>query len=242
MLPISYAMFSGMLGTQSVLFCKMLSMLLRTTIQGHSQLASWFTWLIFFLFLGTAFFWVSRLNKALKQFPAIMIVPTMQISWTLFSIIGGGIYFQEYRTFTPLSASMFGLGVVVVFAGVFMLTPSKRAYLRHYKDLEDKRLMVQPRSDTGDLELNGSSNLGNGSAYSPEDTGRFSSKEHAKAGAADIEKGWCKGWRLHVRGWIQTCGARLRRPKLGPSGFGPPSCLPEKPPAIVPQGIDGRTL
>lgn len=63
MLPISYAMFSGMLGTQSVLFCKMLSMLLRTTIQGHSQLASWFTWLIFFLFLGTAFFWVSRLNK-----------------------------------------------------------------------------------------------------------------------------------------------------------------------------------
>jgi hypothetical protein len=63
MLPISYALFSGMLGTQSVLFCKMLSMLLRTTIQGDSQLGSWFTWVIFILFLGTAFFWVSRLNK-----------------------------------------------------------------------------------------------------------------------------------------------------------------------------------
>jgi hypothetical protein len=42
-----------------------------------------------------------------------MIVPTMQISWTLFSILGGGVYFQEYKTFTVLSASMFALGVAV---------------------------------------------------------------------------------------------------------------------------------
>jgi hypothetical protein len=37
-LPISYALFAGLLGTQSVLYGKTVSMLLRTTLSGDSQL------------------------------------------------------------------------------------------------------------------------------------------------------------------------------------------------------------
>ena len=37
----------------------------------------------------------------------------MQISWTMFSILSGGIYFHEYRVFTLLTGSMFALGVAV---------------------------------------------------------------------------------------------------------------------------------
>lgn len=51
--------------------------------------------------------------QGLKEFPSIVIVPMMQISWTLFSIVSGGIYFKEYRTFTFLSGFMFSLGVAV---------------------------------------------------------------------------------------------------------------------------------
>jgi hypothetical protein len=51
--------------------------------------------------------------QSLKLFPAIVIVPTMQISWTLFSIISGMIYYQEYRGFTVLSSVMFCAGVMV---------------------------------------------------------------------------------------------------------------------------------
>ena len=51
--------------------------------------------------------------QGLKEFPSIVIVPMMQISWTLFSIVSGGIYFKEYRTFTLLSGFMFSLGVLV---------------------------------------------------------------------------------------------------------------------------------
>ena len=51
--------------------------------------------------------------QALRLFPAVVIVPTMQISWTLFSVISGGIYYQEYKAFTPFTASMFALGVLV---------------------------------------------------------------------------------------------------------------------------------
>lgn len=62
-LPVTYALFSGTIGTQSVLFCKTLSTLLRTTLAGDSQLRSYFFWLTFLSFLATACFWISRLNQ-----------------------------------------------------------------------------------------------------------------------------------------------------------------------------------
>ncbi len=47
------------------------------------------------------------------MFPAMIIVPVMQICWTLFSIVEGMLYFQEYATFDTLTACMFALGVLV---------------------------------------------------------------------------------------------------------------------------------
>jgi hypothetical protein len=51
--------------------------------------------------------------QALQLFPATVIVPSMQLSWTLFSIAAGMAFFQEYRALTPFSAAMFGHGVAV---------------------------------------------------------------------------------------------------------------------------------
>lgn len=73
LLPISYAIFSGMIGTQSVLFSKTLSTLLRVTLGGNSQIQSWFTWVIIFLFLITSTFWITRLNKASTLFALCVI-------------------------------------------------------------------------------------------------------------------------------------------------------------------------
>mgnify|MGYP001807263502 CR=1 FL=1 len=47
------------------------------------------------------------------MFPAMVIVPLMQICWTLFSIVSGMIYFEEYKGFTTLMWIMFPVGVVV---------------------------------------------------------------------------------------------------------------------------------
>ena len=74
-LPISYSLFSGMIGTQSVLFSKALSTLLRTTIDGDSQLDSWFLWLVLVLFLCCAYFWVTSLNKVRYKIQASLIEP-----------------------------------------------------------------------------------------------------------------------------------------------------------------------
>lgn len=47
------------------------------------------------------------------MFPAMVIVPTLQIAWTLFSILSGMLYFQEYKDFSKLGAAMFVVGLFV---------------------------------------------------------------------------------------------------------------------------------
>lgn len=77
LLPVSYALYAGMLGTQSVVFCKSLSTLLRTTIAGDSQLGSFFFWGLMAAFLATAAFWVNRLNQARHDCAAHSSAPNL---------------------------------------------------------------------------------------------------------------------------------------------------------------------
>ncbi|CAL5441897.1 unnamed protein product [Camellia sinensis] len=105
LLPFSYAIVSGAVGSCSVLFAKSLSNLLRLSMSGGYQLHSWFTYSMLLLFLSTAGFWMARLNEGLSLFDAILIVPMFQIAWTFFSICTGFVYFQEYQVLS-LSLSL----------------------------------------------------------------------------------------------------------------------------------------
>ncbi|KAE9446109.1 hypothetical protein C3L33_22067, partial [Rhododendron williamsianum] len=101
LLPFSYAIVSGAVGSCSVLFAKSLSNLLRLSMSSSYQLHSWFTYSMLLLFLSTAGFWMARLNEGLSLFDAILIVPMFQIAWTFFSICTGFVYFQEYQLTEP---------------------------------------------------------------------------------------------------------------------------------------------
>ncbi|KAI4350410.1 hypothetical protein L6164_004868 [Bauhinia variegata] len=125
LLPFSYAVVSGAVGSCSVLFAKSLSNLLRLAMSGGYQLHSWFTYSMLLLFLGTAGFWMTRLNEGLSLFDAILIVPMFQIVWTFFSICTGFIYFQEYQVFDALRTTMFVLGMLCVFIGISLLAPDE---------------------------------------------------------------------------------------------------------------------
>eukprot|EP00218_Dolichomastix_sp_CCMP3274_P009343 CAMPEP_0170146328 /NCGR_PEP_ID=MMETSP0033_2-20121228/29618_1 /TAXON_ID=195969 /ORGANISM="Dolichomastix tenuilepis, Strain CCMP3274" /LENGTH=300 /DNA_ID=CAMNT_0010383043 /DNA_START=94 /DNA_END=992 /DNA_ORIENTATION=+ len=96
-LPATFALYSGIIGTNSVLFSKIMSTLLRTTFQGESQLAEWFMWVVLCAFIFTAVFWVAQGNRALAMFDALVIVPMLQIVWTTFSIFLGLVFFEEYK-------------------------------------------------------------------------------------------------------------------------------------------------
>jgi len=47
------------------------------------------------------------------MFPALIILPCLQLFWTLFGVISGMLYFQEYIGMTGLQIAMFVLGVLV---------------------------------------------------------------------------------------------------------------------------------
>ncbi|MFS7956475.1 putative magnesium transporter NIPA [Helianthus anomalus] len=123
LLPFSFAVVSGAVGSCSVLFAKSLSNLLRLSMSSSYRLDSWFTYSILVLFLCTAGFWMARLNEGLSQFDAILIVPMLQIAWTFFSICTGFVYFQEYQVFDALRTVMFILGMISVFIGISLLAP-----------------------------------------------------------------------------------------------------------------------
>ncbi|XP_019427596.1 PREDICTED: probable magnesium transporter NIPA8 isoform X1 [Lupinus angustifolius] len=125
LLPFSYAVVSGAVGSCSVLFAKSLSNLLRLAMSNGYQLHSWFTYCMLLLFLSTAGFWMTRLNEGLSLFDAILIVPMFQIAWTLFSICTGFIYFQEYQVFDALRTTMFIIGMMCVFIGISLLAPDE---------------------------------------------------------------------------------------------------------------------
>ncbi|KAJ8752415.1 hypothetical protein K2173_004051 [Erythroxylum novogranatense] len=125
LLPFSYAVVSGAIGSCSVLFAKSLSNLLRLAMYSGYQLHGWFTYSILLLFLSTAGFWMTRLNEGLSLFDAILIVPMFQIAWTFFSICTGFVYFQEYQVFDALRTTMFILGMMSVFVGISLLAPDE---------------------------------------------------------------------------------------------------------------------
>jgi hypothetical protein len=60
------------------------------------------------------------------MFPALVIVPALQICWTLFSILSGMLYFQEYATMQPLPTALFVLGVGVSGGGACVGQSRKR--------------------------------------------------------------------------------------------------------------------
>ncbi|KAG0461284.1 hypothetical protein HPP92_021581 [Vanilla planifolia] len=123
LLPFSYAVISGALGSCSVLFAKSLSNMLRLSMTRNYHFHSLFTYSILLLFFATAGFWMARLNEGLSLFDAILIVPMFQIAWTFFSASTGFMYFQEYKVFDMLRAKMFVLGIAFIFVGITMLAP-----------------------------------------------------------------------------------------------------------------------
>ncbi|CAA7061690.1 unnamed protein product [Microthlaspi erraticum] len=123
LLPFSYAVVSGAIGSCSVLFAKSLSNLLRLAMSSSYELHSWFTYSMLLLFLSTAGFWMTRLNEGLSLYDAILIVPMFQIAWTFFSICTGFIYFQEFQVFDALRTTMFISGMLCVFIGISLLAP-----------------------------------------------------------------------------------------------------------------------
>ena len=80
---VVYGSTSAILGSQSTLFMKSLSELLKglLTRGEFGALINPFTYAILGGFVGSLAFWLMRLNRGLAEFDALFIVPVMQVQW-----------------------------------------------------------------------------------------------------------------------------------------------------------------
>jgi hypothetical protein len=144
MLPFSYASISAIIGTQSVLLAKSISELLRTTADGRQQFGAYFTYVILAAWLSSILFWMYRMTTALRKFDKEpLIIPVLQVVWTIFSIVGGGIYFEEFRKMNSTAIALFTLGVLMLLVGVYLLTPHQPAHAQHPSALAQQHHQLQ---------------------------------------------------------------------------------------------------
>ena len=119
--PFCYCALSGMLGAQSVLFGKLVSELISTTLQGDDQLLSPFPYVFLFCMLSFVFSQLHFLALALSLFDALYCVPVFQCFFILFSTVGGAAFFEEFAAFSLSQSVVFPLGIAVTLSGVFLL-------------------------------------------------------------------------------------------------------------------------
>ena len=157
-LPITYASFSALFGTFSVVLAKCLSELLSAQLEGTEQIfLGWFIYVILIAWLAFTAVWLFRMNEALSLFDPLFIIPLLQVypglqssstrgtaqslclpllwpsrqvNFILFAIVSGGIYFGEFDAFGTTNWVGFLLGVVIICVGIFLMSPedSKEDY------------------------------------------------------------------------------------------------------------------
>lgn len=57
----------------------------------------------------------------LQRYDALLQIPVFYTVWTLFDVIGGGVYFDEFRGFSTKQYGLFVFAVAVIFVGVGVL-------------------------------------------------------------------------------------------------------------------------
>ncbi|KAJ2711613.1 hypothetical protein H4R19_003168, partial [Coemansia spiralis] len=117
-LPLAYASLGSLMAALTTLFAKSLVNLLSASLFDHdNQFTNALSWAILLVTVFTAASQVYWINQGLLRYDAMLQVPVFYVVWTVFDIIGGGIYFNEFRTFTTVKYVMFVLGVAVIFSG-----------------------------------------------------------------------------------------------------------------------------
>lgn len=125
--PFAYAFSAGIIGTQAVLFSKCMSMLIQISFRSNfkeNEFTKPTLWWILIVWICTVAYWLRRLDKGLELFPPLFIIPVLQVFFVFFAILCGGIYFEEFETFTAKQFSGFIIGVLMILGGVYGLAPS----------------------------------------------------------------------------------------------------------------------
>ncbi|KAH6566612.1 hypothetical protein BASA50_000892 [Batrachochytrium salamandrivorans] len=122
LLPFSYASIGGLMATITVLFAKAsIHLLTATLFENNNQFNNFGAWVITGITFVTAVGQIYWINMGLQRYDALLQIPVFYVVWTLFDVIGGGIYFDEFRGFNAKQYALFIFSITVIFVGVIVL-------------------------------------------------------------------------------------------------------------------------
>ncbi|GBG29603.1 Magnesium transporter NIPA2 [Hondaea fermentalgiana] len=145
--PICPAALSGLIGAQSVLFAKCSAELIKKTIEGENQFANWQTYIIILCMFFTIFNQLHWLANGLRLFDAVLIIPVFQCFFITGGVIGGGVFFDEFRGLSLLLKLLFFLGVVTTVFGVFLLSQRDQSGIGEAKVAPETAVAEAPGQD-----------------------------------------------------------------------------------------------
>jgi magnesium transporter len=141
---LAYVLLSSFIASFTTLSIKSLSEMIDKTIAGDNQFIFLTTYLFIVTLAMCTFLQIYWLNRALRYYDALIVIPIFHVSWTLLSITTAGIYFQEFEYYTAYQVKVFVAGVLVIFVGSFFLG----SRIVDKNRIETKRIEVQPRRST----------------------------------------------------------------------------------------------
>ncbi|CAG8545789.1 4315_t:CDS:2 [Acaulospora morrowiae] len=146
LLPIAYAVLASSMATLTTLFAKsLINLLTQTFVHQDNQFNNLLSWIILLVTSVTAVGQVYWLNIGLKKYDALIQVPIFFCNWSLYDIIGGGIYYDEFKNFTTIKYLEFALGVMMIFFGVVLLSKRLAKLTKEEEELNASQKLVEKK-------------------------------------------------------------------------------------------------
>jgi len=98
---------------------KAVSELFLTTFQGDNQLGKPLSWVLITAFAVCLVAQLHFIDRSLRINDALLHVPVFYVLWNLLAMVGGGVVFEEFAGFGAADYSLFSVGAIILFLGVY---------------------------------------------------------------------------------------------------------------------------
>ena len=95
-----YILICSLIGSLTVVACKGLSIAIKLTLEGTSQVANPLTWLFLVSIVICITVQMNYLNKSLDIFNTSLVTPIYYVMFTTLTIIASGLLFKEWNQLT----------------------------------------------------------------------------------------------------------------------------------------------
>ena len=116
-----YIAICSLIGSLTVLACKGLSIAIRLTLTGDSQLKNPLGWFFLIAVATCITIQMNYLNRSLDTFNTSLVTPIYYVMFTTMTIIASGILFKEWNILTVKDIVGALCGFVIIISGVFLL-------------------------------------------------------------------------------------------------------------------------